>query len=165
MNCSKCEFAARIKEAEHGGLRFEDSPCATCELTEDSSRTLEYVEGQASGPIRWPPPVEPDGSVMLPLSVLSEALHGLLELPQRTFRIIQRRMKGDAYALIAKELEVTPQGIELQLKRALESNPYLKHLLPEKARRQEARKRRIRSAARRGMPGAGAKTEGGAGNG
>ena len=165
MNCSRCEFAAKIKEAEHGGLRFEDTPCATCELTEDSSRTMTFEEDRASGPLRWPPPEEADGPVMLPLSVLAEALRGFLDLPQRTFRIVQRRMKGDAYALIAQELEVTPQAIEVQLARALAANPYLKHLLPEKAKRHEARLRKRRSASRRGKSGSGATKEGGAGKG
>jgi hypothetical protein len=42
MNCSKWEFAAKIKKAEHAGVRFEDTPCATCELTEDSSHTMVF---------------------------------------------------------------------------------------------------------------------------
>ncbi len=153
MNCSHCEFAAKIKEAEHGGIRYEDTPCASCKLTEDSSRTLEFVEGQASGPVRWPPPEETAGPDALPLSVLAEALRGFLELAPRTFRILQRRYKGDAYALIAEELEVTPQAVEIQLRRALEAHPHLKHLLPEKARRQAARKRKRLSMARRGKMG------------
>jgi DNA-directed RNA polymerase specialized sigma24 family protein len=71
-----------------------------------------------------------------------------LELPPRTFRIVQRRYKGDSYALIAEELKVTPQAVEIQLRRALEAHPHLKQLLPEKAKRQAARKRRQRSIAR-----------------
>src|SRR5574344_1653570 len=74
--------------------------------------------------------------------VLAEAMRGFLDLPPRTFRILQRRYHGDAYALIAQELEVTPQAVEIQLKRALEAHPHLKHLLPEKARRQAARQRK-----------------------
>jgi hypothetical protein len=155
MNCSNCGFAAKIKEAEHGGIRFEDTPCATCELTEDSSRTLEYVEGQAAGPVRWPPPEETVGPDSLPLSVLAEALRCFLDLPHRTFRIVQRRYKGDSYAVIAQELEVTPQAVEIQLKRALEAHPHLKSLLPEKAKRQAARKRKRLGMARRGKPGSG----------
>ncbi len=53
--------------------------------------------------------------------------------------------------------EVTPQAveIEIQLKRAMESHPHLKHLLPEKARRQAARKRKRLNLARRGKMGTG----------
>jgi len=163
MNCSRCEFAAKIKEAEHGGLRYEDTPCATCELTEDSSRTMSFEEGLAAGPVCWPPPEDTAVADRLPISVLSEALRGFLELPPRVFRAVQLRFKGESYALIAKELNVTPQGVEVQVKRALEAHPHLKSLLPEKAARHEARKRRRRSAARRGKPGAGARMEGGAG--
>jgi DNA-binding NarL/FixJ family response regulator len=153
MNCTNCAFAPKIKEAEHGGIRYEDTPCASCKLTEDSSRTLEYVEGQAAGPMRWPPPEEANIADQLPLSVLAEAMRGFLELPPRTFRILQRRRNGDSYALIAQELEVTPQAVEVQLRRALEAHPHLKNLLPEKARRQAARKRKRLSMARRGKMG------------
>ncbi len=152
MNCSKCEFAAKIKEAEHAGVRFEDTPCATCELTEDSSHTMVFDEERAApdevGGQRPETGDPDDGPDELPLSVLAEALRGFLELPPRTFRIVQRRYKGDSYALIAEELKVTPQAVEIQLRRALEAHPHLKQLLPEKAKRQAARKRRQRSIAR-----------------
>ena len=150
MNCSTCEFAAKIKDAEHSGVRFEDTPCATCALTEDSSHTLEFDEGRSE--IGDQPNDEGDDPE-LPLSVLAEALRGFMELPPRTFRIVQRRYKGDSYVAIAQELAVTPQAVEIQLKRAMEAHPHLKHLLPEKARRQAARKRKRLSMARRGKLG------------
>ena len=152
MNCAKCEFAAKIKEAGGGGIRYEDTPCATCKLAEDSSHTMAFDEARAgrdgAGGRRTEDGGRGDGPDALPLSVLAEALRGFLELPPRTFRIVQRRYRGDAYALIAEELEVTPQAVEMQLKRALAAHPHLRQLLPEKARRQAARKRRRQSAAR-----------------
>ncbi len=157
MNCTNCDFAAKIKEAEHGGIRYEDTPCASCLLTEDSSHTVDFDEARdtpKTGGQRTEVGEQPDdGPDALPLSVLAEALRGFLDLPPRTFRILQRRYKGDAYALIAEELEVTPQAVEIHLKRALEAHPHLKHLLPEKARRQAARKRKRLSMARRGKTG------------
>ena len=164
MICSKCEFAAKIKAAEHEGLRYEDTPCATCKLAEDSSHTMAFVEeraereeiGHGSTSLtagRTDDGGEDDGPDALPLSVLAEALRGFLELPPRTFRIVQRRMKGDTYGLIAQELNITPGGVEIQLRRALKAHPHLKQLLPAKARRQEARMRKRRSKARRGKPG------------
>jgi hypothetical protein len=152
MNCNNCDFAAKIKEAEHSGVRFEDTPCATCELTEDSSHTMAFDEERAVPPAVLPE-YPADRADVLPLSVLAEALRGFLELPHRTFRIVQRRYKGDSYAVIAKELQVTPQAVEIQLRRALEAHPHLKQLLPEKARRQAARKRKRLSMARRGKAG------------
>jgi hypothetical protein len=155
MICSKCEYASKIKQWEHEGVRFEDTPCASCKLAEDSSRTLEYVEGLAAGPVRWPPPEATAGPDALPLSVLAEAVRGFLDLPPRTFRILQRRYHGDSYRMIGEELQVTAQAAELQLRRALEAHPHLKNLLPEKARRQAARKRKRLSMARRGKAGCG----------
>ena len=154
MNCTNCDFAAKIKEAEHLGLRYEETPCATCKLAEDSSHTMAFDE-ERDAPQAVSPEGPDDGPDALPLSVLAEALRGFLDLPPRTFRIVQRRYKGDSYVAIAQELEVTPQAVEIQLKRAMESHPHLKHLLPEKARRQAARKRKRLSMARRGKPGAG----------
>lgn len=151
--CANCKFAPRIKEAEHLGLRYEDTPCATCKLAEDSSHTMAFDEERADREVDGGQRTEDDGPDALPLSVLAEALRGFLDLPPRTFRILQRRYKGDAYALIAEELEVTPQAVEIQLRRALEAHPHLKHLLPEKARRQAARQRKRLSMARRGKMG------------
>ena len=159
MNCSNCEFAAKIKEAEHGGIRYEDTPCASCKLTEDSSHTLELDEARdtpATGGQRSEDGGPPDdGPTVLPLSVLAEAVRGFLDLPPRTFRILQRRYHGDSYRMIGEELQVTAQAAELQLRRALEAHPHLKNLLPEKARRQAARKRKRLSMARRGKAGCG----------
>ena len=103
--------------------------------------------------MRWPPQEEAAGPDSLPLSVLAEAVRGFLDLPPRTFRILQRRYHGDSYRMIGEELQVTPQAAELQLRRALEAHPHLKNLLPEKARRQAARKRKRLSMARRGKMG------------
>lgn len=157
MNCSHCEFAAKIKEAEHGGIRYEDTPCASCKLTEDSSHTMDFDEARdtpMTGGQRTEVGEQPDdGPDALPLSVLAEALRGFLDLPPRTFRILQRRYHGDTYPMIAREFAVTPQAVEVQLKRALEAHPHLKQLLPEKARRQAARKRKRLSMARRGKLG------------
>ena len=168
MNCTDCDFAAKIMEAGHLELRYEDTPCATCELKEDSAHTLAFDEERAEredGGRRSPcarycgsaavENGEQSDDPVLPLSVLAEALRGFLELPPRTFRIVQRRMKGDTYALIGKELNISPGGVEIQLRRALEAHPHLKHLLPEKARRQAARKRKRLCMARRGTLGGG----------
>lgn len=54
----------------------------------------------------------------------------------RTLRIVQRRYKADSYAATAQERAVAPQAVETPLKWALEAHPHLKHLLPEKIRRQ-----------------------------
>jgi len=153
--CHDCEHAPRIAAHDFDGVEWERTPCASCpQLKEDAAslHTIEFVE-KVKGPIRWPPPDETAVADRLPISVLAEALRGFLELPQRTFRIVQRRLKGDSYSVIAQELEVTPQAVEIQLKRALEAHPFLRSILPAKARKQEARKRQRRSMARRGKPG------------
>ncbi len=174
--CSRCEFGTRIEEANRAGIRYgyEDSPCSTCGQRLGSSRVMEFDETQGTpenegrglrpedgqerreevGGQRTEVGGQADEPV-LPVSVLTEALRGFMDLPPRTFRILQRRYHGDSYRMIGEELQVTPQAAELQLRRALEAHPHLKNLLPEKARRQAARKRKRLSMARRGKPGAG----------
>ena len=161
MKCSRCAFAKTI-EGSGGNLRFEETPCASCKLAEDSSHTMEFDEARDT-PVTGGQRPEDRGrrseiggqmdDPELPLSVLAEAVRSFLDLPPRTFRILQRRYHGDAYAAIAEELELTPQAVEIQLKRALEAHPHLNNLLPEKARRKAARKRKRLSMARRGKTG------------
>lgn len=155
MNCSRCEFAAKIKEAEHGGIRFEDTPCARCKLTEDSSHTMEFDEARdalESGDQRTGVGGQADDPA-LPLSVLAEALREILTLPPDTLHVLQARYLGRSYVEIGRETGTTAQAAEVKVRRLLEKNAHLRHLLPAKARKQEARKRKRRSMARRGKVG------------
>ncbi len=157
--CSRCEFAARIEEASRAGIRYgyEDSPCSACGQGQGSTRSMAFDETRGT-PETGDQRPEAGGrkeDSELPVSVLAEALRGFMDLPPRTFRILQRRYHGASFRLIGEELQVTPQAAEIQLRRALEAHPHLKHLLPEKAKRQEARKRKRLVMARRGKPGAG----------
>ena len=154
--CHKCPHAPLIEAHAYDGVDWEQTPCSKCpQVNEDaaSAQTRDFDDDRAS--VRWPPPEEVAEPAVLPFSVLVEALKGFLEIAPRTFRIVQRRYQGDTYALIAEELEVTPQAVEIQLRRALETHPHLKSLLPGKAKRQAARKRKRLVMARRGKPGAG----------
>ncbi len=156
--CHRCPHSKHM--ALYSSIDWSLTPCSRCpQLNEDAAsfRTLAFDERRGtpeSGGQRTEVGGQADEPV-LPVSVLAEAVRMLFELPQRTFRILQRRLHGDSYRVIGEELQVTPQAAEVQLRRALEAHPHLKHLLPEKARRQEARKRKRLSMARRGKPGAG----------
>ena len=158
--CHTCSHAPMIKAHEFDNVDWANTPCSTCVLKENSSHTLEFDEE------RYTPLVPKSGEQtedpVLPVSVLAEAVRGFLELPPKTFRILQRRFQGDSYRLIAEEQNISPQAVEIQLRRALEAHPHLKSLLPMKAKRQEARRRKRLSMSRRGKPGAGDK-KGGAG--
>lgn len=161
MNCSSCEFAAKIKDAELGGFRYEDTPCASCKLTENSSHTMEYDDERHSPETENPADSEDMGGTLMPVSVLGDALREILTLPPDTLRVLQARYLGRPYAEIGRETGTTAQAAEIKIRRLLDQHEYLRHLLPAKAKRQEARKRKMRSMARRGKPGVGAKVEGG----
>ena len=166
--CHKCPHAPRIEAHEFDGIDWNRCPCSRCpEFKEDaaSARTLRYDDGRDT------PGTGGHGSTSLiagtteaggrtvdpalPISVLAEAVRGFLELPPKTFRLLQRRFLGDSYRLIAEEQNISPQAVEIQLRRALEAHPHLKSLLPGKAKRQEARRSKQLSMSRRGKPGAG----------
>ena len=165
MNCTNCDFGAKIKDAEHAGIRYEDTPCASCKLTEDSSHTLEFDEardapesGGRSALVHYcGRALAEDGGQAddpaLPLSVLAEALREILTLPPDTLHVLQARYLGRSYVEIGRETGTTAQAAEVKVRRLLEKNAHLRHLLPAKARKQEARKRKRRSMARRGKVG------------
>ncbi len=150
--CHRCPHAKHL--ALYSGIDWSLTPCSRCpQLNEDAAsfRTLAFDETRGKPEIGGRN-TEAGGRTedpALPVSVLAEAVRMLLELPIRTFRILQRRLRGDSYRLIGEELQVTPQAAEVQLRRALKAQPHLRCLLPKK----EARRRKRLSKARRGKPG------------
>ena len=153
MNCSNCEFSTKLEGAAYAGIPYEDTPCARCRLTENSSHTLEYDDERHSPETEEPADSEDMGNTLMPVSVLGDALREILTLPPDTLRVLQARYLGRPYAEIGRETGITAQAAEVKVRRLLDKNAYLRHLLPAKARKQEARKRKRRSMARRGKPG------------
>ena len=162
--CHRCPHSKHM--ALYSEIEWRLTPCSQCpQLNEDAAsfRTLAFDEtrgtpenegGEKDEGGRMKDESEVGGQAdepVLPVSVLAEAVRMLLALPLRTFRILQRRLRGDSYRLIGEELQVTPQAAEVQLRRALKAQPHLRCLLPKK----EARRRKRLSKARRGKPGAG----------
>ena len=51
MECHRCDWSSMIKQWEHDGVKFEDTPCAKCSLEERSCGTLPYNDARgAEGP-------------------------------------------------------------------------------------------------------------------
>ena len=161
--CHTCPHEALIKANEFAGVAWEQTPCSKCpQLNEDaaSSRTLEYDEERMTPTTRRPTDGvdnEDRGAALMPVSVLSSALGEILRLPPDTLRVLQARYLGKSYSEIGHETGTTPQAAEIKIKRLLCQHEHLRHLLPAKAKRMEAKRRKRRSAARRGKPGSGVK--------
>lgn len=112
------------------GIAYEKTPCFNCVLTEDSSQTIEYVEDQAPGPVRWPPPEEAAVDDRLPIGILGAALKLMGGLSAREFYILRSRYRGETLPDIAAHLGVGVYEVRAQLRKLLRKAPVLKKLIP-----------------------------------
>lgn len=157
MECHKCKWAANIKVWEHGGVPFEQTPCAKCSLDERSGWTMAFEErrdksreqvgddgdGRADDESAVSvheesaaDGVTSDAEDLLPVSVLADALRLLLSLPKDALEIVQYRHAGLPYALIAEMLGVTEAAVCLRHARLMRRYEVLRELFPDKAKKQ-----------------------------
>lgn len=159
MQCHKCQWAAEIKRWEHEGVKFEDTPCATCSLEEDSRYTKPVEEermteemmaegGKQRSEGDSPGPEACDGAEMLPVSVMADAVRLLLSLPRDALEVIRLRYGGMPYAEIGRLIGLGQDAAEKRFHRALDKNPVLESLFPRKVRWQRRGRRRGKRKAR-----------------
>ena len=139
MECHRCPHSEAVESGRYAGIPFSATPCGKCELTEDSTYTLEYdpergakapaVGGSASTPERH-----------MPESVLRDFIVIMLSLPPRARDALCLRYAGLKYAEIAKMHGVTTAAIELRHRRALKQHHELEALFPIKTAKQKVRK-------------------------
>jgi len=145
MQCHKCEWAAKIKQWEHEGVKFEDTPCATCSLEEDSRYTKPVEEermteemmaedGDQRSEGEEPEAGECGGAEMLPVSVMADAVRLLLSLPKDALEVIRLRYGGMPYAEIGRLIGLGQDAAEKRFHRALDRHPVLVALFPRKVR-------------------------------
>ena len=144
MECHRCPHRAAIDAGKYAGVAFERTPCAACELRENSDHTLEYDETRASA-------ADPGGRTqereepMLPVAVMREIVVALLTMPNETRNAICWRYAGLKYRDVGKVRNVTGAAVEMRHKRALERWPVLKALFPEKVAKQGRRRKAVRN--------------------
>ena len=152
MQCHKCEWAAKIKQWEHEGVKFEDTPCAACSLEEDSRYTKPVEEERMTEEMmaddgdKRPEGEEPwsaerNGAEMLPVSVMADAVRLLLSLPKDALEVIRLRYGGMPYAEIGRLIGLGQDAAEKRFHRALDKHPVLESLFPRKVRRQRQGRR------------------------
>jgi len=163
--CHMCRWAAMIKQWEHDGTPFEQTPCSTCTLSESSAGTVDFDEGHWGGASSVTDPGElldereaeaeagdrrsalggmraEDGADMLPVSVLADAVRLLMSLPKDALEVIRLRYGGMPYAKIAELMGKSVDAVEKRHLREIERHPALGELFPRKVRKQRARLRR-----------------------
>jgi hypothetical protein len=81
-----------------------------------------------------------------PVTVLADALAGLLALPAHTQRLVKGRLRGMRYKEIAAAEGISTAAVEMRLKRAMKTWPALEGLFCVKSAKQARRKAHRRVA-------------------
>jgi hypothetical protein len=150
MYCHRCATKQAIDAGVYAGVPYEQLPCAACKLEENSTGTIAFDEAREDAKVREglgipeTPPVEE-----LPVSVLGDALKLFLGLSDDELAIVRGKWAGKCYAELAAERRVTPQAVEIRLRRLLEATPLLGCLFVQKLKRRQARQK-LKVSSRKG---------------
>ena len=139
MECHKCKNRTDIEAGQFARKPYAETPCAKCELKENSDYTLEYDE-KREGRIQNPESRIEDEDERLPISVMREAMVEFLRLPPEIRDVVCWRFAGMSFRDIAVLQGITVAGAEVRLWRAMKKWPALTALFGEKAAKQSRRK-------------------------
>jgi len=153
MTCHNCPDYMK-----HLGEEWANTPCAKCQLREDSFGTFPYRESDATN-ASWdhnpddehieavkivdeqsPSPfgdLSPDDPIV-PLSVLADAMSLWMSLSLPARRVFQMRMQKIPYSAIGERLGFSRQAAEKLVSQAIAKDGRLNNLLPEKRKRATA---------------------------
>ena len=153
MTCHNCQHYMH-----HQGENWEDTPCAHCQLNEDSHGTLPYWEDCTANSFHdnpddecWskeradtecPQPYDnlelEDEDPKIPMSKMVSAMSLWLHTSLPARKSIRLRMDCLPYAEIGKRLGCSRQAVEKLVAQAIAREPLLQNLLPAKAPRDPA---------------------------
>lgn len=155
MECHKCGHREELEDGKYAGIPFRRTPCARCELKQDSTRTMEvdperpvYVPGAVYGGTttrhagcEMVPFVEEVAveEKSLPVRVMEELVARLLTLPAELRDVVCWRFAGMEYQEIAKRQRITTAGAEARHRRAMRMFPELRELFVVKTARMKMR--------------------------
>lgn len=151
MECHKCKWAAKIKQWEHEGVRFEDTPCAACRLDERQMRgcSLLYQDDEEARKAfeeacclpHFHGCEDEDGLVSeMPVSVLADAVRLLMSLPKDALEVVRLRYGGMPYVEIARLMGKGVDAVEKRHVRVIMKHPVLGELFPAKVGKQRLRR-------------------------
>jgi hypothetical protein len=164
--CSTCElkesslYTIEFDEGRadrHGSVTedvpFPDEVAAEADTPPAERPETARVAPTVVAPVVVPAPEVPDTEApatevaVAPVTVLADALAGLLVLPPQTLQLIQRRLRGMRYSQIAESEGVTTAAVEKRLARAMKAWPALEGLFCVKAAKYVRRKVQRREVA------------------
>jgi hypothetical protein len=138
MECHRCQIKNELEAGKFANMDFAATPCAKCQLKENSEFTMEFQERKEQ---KMESKLVSEPEVLLPISVLGEAIVQLLDLKPEVRDVVCWRFAGMDYHDIAVLQGVTTAAVELRHSRALHKFPALTALFVNKARKQGRRKK------------------------
>lgn len=150
MECHKCEWALRVPAEQREAMRFEDTPCAACNLDESQMRGCSLLyegdeEARKAFEEAYCLPHYHDGDEdaglvsEMPVSVLADAVRLLMSLPRDALEVMRLRYGGLPYTQIAALLGKSVDAVEKRHVRLLMKYPVLGELFPAKVGKQRLR--------------------------
>jgi hypothetical protein len=153
--CHKCRTATEIKKGTWRDVPFNQTPCARCQLREDSYGTMEYREADPANASRDHNPDDEQleaaelaggktsaqfethdtDDPLVPLSILTEAMATWLDLSLPARKVFQMRKQKLPYSTIGQRLGISRQAAESLIAKAIGKDGRLNNLLPEKKKR------------------------------
>ena len=141
MRCHTCPHSEAILLGEYDSTPWNELPCASCKLGEDTFYSVPLDEEHLPPGTAGVPPAShpiPDNS-MLPAATLAQFVQGLLSLPSELRDIVAWRYQGLPYKEIAKRQGISTQLAEMRHKRAMREWPALESLFPYKVAKRRRR--------------------------
>jgi hypothetical protein len=136
MTCHSCPHYKAILSGEHDSTPWEELPCSTCKLGEDTFYSIELDDDHPPVPAADPAFERTKSSVPLtknmPVSILADFLHSFMRLPAEQRDVVSWRFQGLRYKEIAERQGTSIQLAEMRHKIAMRDCPALKYFFPRK---------------------------------
>jgi len=145
MLCHKCPHFGKFE-----GQIWEQTPCAKCQLRNNSSRARKFNEEGADGAQEEVYARQPyegmtgsDDDPLIPLSVLGKAMACWISLTLPAREVFSLRMQNRSLGRIANLLGCKKQSVAGVLERAIKENPVMASLAAGGQEHRKERKRKI----------------------
>ena len=135
MRCHSCPHSVAILRGDFNSKPWNETPCATCKLNEDTFYSVPLDEENPPADLALSNPqseIDNHQSTLLPSDVVAQFIQGLLSLPPEQRDVISWRYQGLQYKEIAERQGVTTQCVEKRHRLAMRDWPVLESLFPFK---------------------------------
>jgi len=139
MECHRCPDREKIENGEFAQVAYSNTPCAKCQLNENSDLTMEYVQDMESR-IQNPEFRNGEEEAQLPISVMKEIVFRLLSMTPENRDAVCWRFAGMSYQDIAVLQGVTVAAVEKRHWKAMKKWPALRAMFATKVAKHGRRK-------------------------